>query len=594
MNQIKNILKLLTPIERKQLYILFFTNLIVAVLDMVGVASIMPFISLISNQQLIITNNSLKTIYLYFNFTSTRQFVFVFGIVVLILLIISIALKSITTYYQTKFALMREYTIGKRLVEGYLNQPYAWFLTQNSADLGKTILSEIQGIIIGCIMPMMIIISQGFVVFSLLILLLLVDTSLALIIGTVLISTYFIINKLMNGGLSKIGIERINANKERYVAVSEAFGGIKEVKVNGLEKYYIRNFSKPAEVYAKNQATAQVIAQIPRFLIEGIAFGMMLLILLYLIYRGENIGNILPIISLYAFAAYRLLPATQQVYGSYSQIKFSSPALDALKKELEQLNPQSEILHPHNIMPLNDCIVLDNISFTYPNSSQQALSNLNLKIKAHNTIGFVGSTGSGKTTTIDIILGILEAQNGSLLIDGVKITDENRRSWQNSIGFVPQQIYLADDTIASNIAFGVEKDKINYTAIEKASRIANLHDFVTTELPNGYDTNIGERGVRLSGGQRQRIGIARALYHNPQVLILDEATSALDNITENAVMEAINNIEKQITIIMVAHRLSTVRKCDMIYFIEHGVLKGQGTFEELKNKIDVFRTMAKS
>jgi ABC-type multidrug transport system fused ATPase/permease subunit len=297
---------------------------------------------------------------------------------------------------------------------------------------------------------------------------------------------------------------------------------------------------------------------------------------------------------LYAFAAYRLLPATQQVYGSYSQIKFSSPALDALKKELEQLNPQSEILHPHNIMPLNDCIVLDNISFTYPNSSQQALSNLNLKIKAHNTIGFVGSTGSGKTTTIDIILGILEAQNGSLLIDGVKITDENRRSWQNSIGFVPQQIYLADDTIASNIAFGVEKDKINYTAIEKASRIANLHDFVTTELPNGYDTNIGERGVRLSGGQRQRIGIARALYHNPQVLILDEATSALDNITENAVMEAINNIEKQITIIMVAHRLSTVRKCDMIYFIEHGVLKGQGTFEELKNKIDVFRTMAKS
>jgi len=315
--------------------------------------------------------------------------------------------------------------------------------------------------------------------------------------------------------------------------------------------------------------------------------------ILYIMKQTGNFSDALPIISLYVFAGYRLMPAIQQIYTSFTSLAVGGPSLDKLYEDIKDLKPLNVNLN-QGILPFNKKITLKNIYYSYPNASRTALKNISLNIPAKSSVGLVGATGSGKTTTVDIILGLLEAQKGTLEVDGKIITKQNSRSWQRSIGYVPQHIYLSDDTVASNIAFGIDRKDINQKAVEKASKIANLHEFITDELPNQYETTIGERGVRLSGGQRQRIGIARALYHNPQVLILDEATSALDNQTEKAIMDAVNNLSevKDITIIIIAHRLSTVKKCDQIFLLEKGLLKNQGTFEELIKVNENFRINA--
>ena len=296
--------------------------------------------------------------------------------------------------------------------------------------------------------------------------------------------------------------------------------------------------------------------------------------------QAGNFNSALPILSLYVFAGYRLMPALQQVYASLTILKFIGPSVEKLHEDIKSLNPLIEN-QSHEVMPLNNTITLKNIHYNYPNTSRTAINGINLNIPAKSTVGFIGITGSGKTTVVDIILGLLEVQKGTLEVDGKVITKQNSRSWQRSIGYVPQHIYLADDTVAANIAFGLETKDINEVLIEKAAKIANLHQFVIDELPNQYQTIVGENGVRLSGGQRQRIGIARALYNNPQLLILDEATSSLDTETELSVMEAINNLSKEITIILIAHRLNTVKNCDIIFQLDKGQLIRQGKFNEI-------------
>ena len=296
-----------------------------------------------------------------------------------------------------------------------------------------------------------------------------------------------------------------------------------------------------------------------------------------------NFNNSLPIISLYVFAGYRLMPAVQQIYSSLTQLTFVSPSVDKLYYDLKNLKSYNKN-QEENILTFNNEINLNHIYYNYPNTSRTTLRDISLTIPAKSTVGFIGSTGCGKTTTVDIILGLLCPQKGTLKVDGKVITEQNSRAWQRLIGYVPQHIYLSDDSVMANIAFGIEPKNINQDMIIEASKIANLHKFVTDELPNNYQTSIGENGVRLSGGQRQRIGIARALYHNPRVLILDEATSALDNQTEQEVMDAIFNYSKDITIILIAHRLNTVKNCDIVYKLEKGKIIDQGSFDELMKK----------
>ena len=335
-----------------------------------------------------------------------------------------------------------------------------------------------------------------------------------------------------------------------------------------------------------------ILSKVPRFLIEICIFGGMILISIYLVYKGGTFNDAIPLLAIYAFAGYKMVPAIQDIYNSLTQLRFASASIDALEKDMKNLKTDN-LFQSKNVLEFKKNIELKKIYYNYPNSAKLVLNNLNLNIPVGNRIGFVGTTGSGKTTIADIILGLLEPQKGTLEVDGQEINKNNCRSWQRCIGYVPQHIFLADETVAANIAFGADHKNIDYKKIENASKIANLQEFVD-ELPKKYETFIGERGVRLSGGQRQRIGIARALYHNPKLLILDEATSALDNTTENTIMNSINNIDSEVTIILIAHRLTTLRDCDKIFLLDNGKLETQGTFEELLKSSDKFRIMAEN
>lgn len=595
METFKYLLDLLNSAERKRAGVIMIMMLIMALLDALGVASILPFIAVLANPNLVETNDILLWAYLWsarLGVKSVDQFLFFLGFFVFFLLVFSLAFKALTTYAQTRFALMCEYSVGRRLVEGYLRQPYSWFLNRHSADLGKNILSEANTVMNYCISPLMTLFAQSAVGATLLSLLIIVDPLLAISVSFVLAISYSVILALTSGWLGSLGEARIRANTERYTAVSEAFAAAKEVKAGGLEGFFTERFTKPAEIYARGQASAAVIAQMPRFILEAVAFGGLLLVILYLMSSRGDFSTALPVISLYAFAGYRLMPALQQIYVAVTQLKFGAPALQALHADIIGLSHHEEVEGVVDCLPLEKYIDLKGVSYHYPNANSPALEGINLRIPARSTVGLVGLTGSGKTTTVDLIMGLIEPKTGALYIDGQVITASNRRRWQKSIGYVPQNIYLADDTVAANIAFGVDEHLVDQKAVERAAKIANLHDFVTQNMAQGYSTMVGERGVRLSGGQRQRIGIARALYHSPSVLVLDEATSALDNLTEQAVMDAVRNLSHDITIILIAHRLTTVRECDQIFLLEKGVIKACGTFEELFDQSDQFRAMA--
>lgn len=583
----KKLFLLLNRNEKIQSILILILISIMALLEMIGIASILPFMAVLTNPNLIetnlILNKMFETSYI-FGVNTNQHFLFALGVIVFLMLIISQIFKIFTTYIQVRFIYMREYTLGKSVLENYLHQPYSWFLNRHSAELGKTILSEVQTLVFNGMLPLMELIAKGTVTIALVILLIIVDPSLAIIIGISLAGAYSIIFYFVRNYLRRNGEKRLINNQLRFKAVSEAFAAAKEVKVGGLENTYIKSFSNSSRIYAQAFASQSVVSQLPRYVLEAIGFGGILLMILYMMVKTGNFNNSLPVISLYVFAGYRLLPALQQMYSAFVQLTFIEPSLDKLSKDIESLKPISK---NQNKEPLSfkQSIKLKNVYFCYPNSSRNALINTSLNIPSKSKIGLIGSTGSGKTTLVDIILGLLEPQKGHLEVDGKIITRQNARSWQKSIGYVPQHIYLSDDTISANIAFGVKSKYIDQKAVEKASKIANLHEFIIKELPNNYQTTIGERGVKLSGGQRQRIGIARAIYHNPKILILDEATSALDNYTEKAVMDAINNLSKDITIIVIAHRLNTIKMCDTIFKIDKGQVISHGTYDELINQV---------
>ena len=575
MQTFKKLLFLLSAHERSRAGLLLIMIIIMSLLDMIGVASILPFIAVLTNPNLIETNNILNLVFQIsnsFGVQTNQEFLIFLGALAFLMLITSLTFKSFFVFIQTRFIFMREFSIGKRLVEGYLHQPYSWFLSHHSADLGKTILSEVSKVIVNGIKPLIELIGKGVLVIFIIALLIIVDPKLIFVVVLSLGCAYLLIFYSVRNYLTKIGDKRLKSNQSRFTAVSEAFGAAKEVKVGSLEKFFINKFSNSSQTYSKTQALSIVIGQLPRYILESIAFGGIILLIIYKMSQNDNFNNSLPIISLYVLAGYRLMPALQQIYSSFTQLTFAGPSINKLYSDLNNLKAYEKDQWQNNLT-FNKAITLNHVDYNYPNTSRTALKDINLSIPLNSIVGLIGPTGCGKTTTVDIILGLLEPKNGTLEVDGKVITEQNSRAWQRLIGYVPQQIYLSDDTIMANIAFGVEYKDIDQDMIKQVSKIANLHDFVIEELPKQYQTIVGERGIRLSGGQRQRIGIARALYHNPKVLILDEATSALDNQTEEAVMKSINNISKDITIILIAHRLNTVENCDIIFKFDKGSLK---------------------
>lgn len=595
---IKKALLLLSSREKLQLSLLFTGLAVVALVDMLGIASIMPFMSVVANPKVVETNRFLSLAYEYLGYTDLNSFLLFLGLCVFGLLVAGNLFKTLTNWATLHFDNQLNYALARRLLGAYLMRPYEFFLNRNSAEMGKNVLSEVRTVISGILSPGMQLLSNCMLVASILVLLMVMNPYIALIIGVALGGVYGIIYSLARLHLSRIGEAQIEANTMKYKTANEALCGIKDLKILGREHSFLQTFSTHAQNHARMNASAGVITQLPRYALETIAFGGILLIMLF--YMGsEQADRIIPLLALYAYAGYRLLPALQIIFSSISSIRYHGAALDVLYRDLSR--DQSPNGHEPEIpaacalepLPLVRALTLKNVSYRYPGGQSPVIADISLSIARNSSVGFVGGTGSGKTTIVDLILGLLAPSEGQLLVDGTELNAANTRHWQRNLGYVPQQIYLSDDTIIRNIAFGVPDHEIDLAAVVHAARVANLDAFIRAELPDGYETVIGERGVRLSGGQRQRIGIARALYCNPDVLIMDEATSALDGITEAAVMDALHLLAGSKTIILVAHRLTTVQDCDVIYRMENGRIVNQGTYDELMESSAWFRAVAR-
>jgi ABC-type multidrug transport system fused ATPase/permease subunit len=586
---------LLDKRDRRRFYMMLMLVIFSGLVEMVGVASILPFLAVVADPGIVERSERLASVYSTLGFNDTRSFQLFLGFIVLGFVSLGLIVRLGTLSALSHFNHMRSRSLSMRLFSGFLNQPYVWFLSRHSTNMTKSILSEVEKVVNEAMIPGMRIISQSVALTLLIGLLFFVNPTVALGasagLGGIYAAIYFGIRRKMIW----LGKKRSDANRLRYKVAHETLGGIKDVKLLGLEEVCVNRFDIPSRIFANTATKSAIYSEAPRYLLEAVAFGGMVLLVVGLVLQGNtHITDIVPTIGVFAFAGLRMFPAMQQIYNSLAKMRFVGPMLDNVHRDILETRNTPKAVAPGSVLAIRPKERLDlvDVHFAYPKTDRSSLQGLSLSIAVNSTVGIVGGTGAGKTTTVDLILGLLTPTSGQVLVDDVVISGANVRGWQDVIGYVPQQIYLMDDTVAANIAFGVPREKRDLAAIERAARLAELHDFVIHELPKGYDTEVGERGVRLSGGQRQRIGIARALYHDPDVLILDEATSALDNLTERAVMEAVHNLSHRKTIIMIAHRLTTVRNCDNIFLLEKGRLAAQGTYDELIAGNEAFRRMA--
>lgn len=594
MAALNKLISLFSQRERKQLLGLLSAIIVMALVEMAGIASIMPFMALVADPGLIQRNSVLSGIYAMFGFTSEVAFLYFVGAVVLGVLVFNNLFSAFAQWLSLRVTALCGHTLSERLFAGYLARSYPFYLKCNSGELANILFAEVNRLIVGVLLPTIEIVAKGAVILAILALLLIIDPAMAIGVAIVMVGIYSLIFIAIRHHLTRIGRESVAAGSERVRIANEAFGGIKELKIIGNEKNFVRRYALPSRALAERQAASQALAKLPKYMLEMVAFGGVLLITLLLLGKQQALSQVLPVIAVYAFAGYRLLPAIQQTYSNIAIIRFNLPALEVVFRDAGPYSAQSADASDGSVqaLALKNDISFDGVAYQYPGAASPSVAGLSLTIAANSTVAFVGPTGSGKTTTVDILLGLFEPQAGSLLVDGVAVDEKNLRAWQRNLGYVPQQIYLSDDTIARNIAFGVEDGDIDMQAVEHAARTARIHEFIVSELPLGYQTVVGERGIRLSGGQRQRIGIARALYRDPAVLVLDEATSALDGITESAIMDTLSQLAHKKTIVMIAHRISTVRACDRIFILEKGILTTQGDYAELMRDSKLFRSLS--
>jgi ABC-type multidrug transport system fused ATPase/permease subunit len=585
---------LMDPSERKRFFLLLPAVTAMALMQVVGIASVLPFLALVTDPTVVETNALLARVYDALGFSSMNAFLVFAGVAALVLLVVSNGFTAFVEWLLLRYSWHLNHDLSVKLLREYLAKPYVFFLDRNTAGLATNILSEVKQAVRGFVLAALQLLSRGVVTLFVLGLLVALYPMLALMTFGFLGAAYGITFLLVRRGMAESGRLRSQADRARFQAASEALSGIKDIRILGREEPFLRRFERHSRVYEAQMARQQVIAAVPRYAFETIAFGGMLMIVLILLMRGQGVQEIVPTLGVFAFATMRLLPALQSLFAALSALRFSTPSIDVLHRDLEALGRHPAPSKPVAPLPFRESIELRGVTFRYPGTPKPVIHGFDLSIAANTTVALVGATGSGKTTTVDILLGLLEPEEGELLVDGVPITDENRRAWQANLGYVPQQIYLADDTIAANIAFGVRREEIDMAAVERAARLANVHDFIVGELPDGYGTMVGERGVRLSGGQRQRLGIARALYHDPKVLVFDEATSALDNVTEESIFRAVSDLGKSKTIVMIAHRMTTVRGCDVIYVLDRGAVQAQGTYHDLLERSPLFRSMVEA
>ena len=587
----KRVIKLVKFSRTSGIKFLFIGILIKSILEVIGIASITPFVSVMVNPEIVNTNYHLNSVYQYFDFDSVVVFLNYLGGLTLVLLLLTNIISAFVEWMIIRYSRVMEYRLSTQLMAQYLSNKYVFFLENNSSKLGKNIISEVQRCIDGAILPLMMACSKLVTAIFIIALLVFVEPVAALGMSILFGGGYFLIFVFVRKRLFELGALSSTALLKRFKTINEAFLGVKDIKLRGIEQSFISRYNRSAKKLAHYNIYQHVVSIMPRYVLESLAFGGVVLVMMYLVNQGNNSQSIIPVVALYAVAGYKLMPALQNIYSSIVTVRFNIPALvlltDDLKNDFSYIKSQS---HDLSVLKFSKSFDIKSAYFRYSNSDKYAIKNLNLSIKTNSTIGIVGSTGSGKTTLVDIILGLLENNLGEITVDNIPLDSSNIHLWQKKIGYMPQNVYLIDDTILANIAFGLSKNEIEQDKAYSAAKIANLHDFIMS-LTNGYETRIGEQGVKLSGGERQRLGIARAIYNDPEILVLDEGTSALDSVTESEVMHAIKSLSHKKTIILIAHRLTTVKNCDNIYLLSDGEIEESGTYDELLNKSEKFKRM---
>ncbi len=554
--------------------------IIAAVFETAGIGLIVPFVGIVTNPTVIQEQPFLLFTYKLLNFQSTNAFI-LFAVSVLLSVFVFKNIYLLLFYYvQYRVILNQKVKLSSTLFKEYLTKPYTFHLQRNSAELLRNVNGEVGKVFDGILLSSFQLLTEILVMLSILTLLIATAPLATLTSGVLLGGSVLVFFKVFRKKITYLGEENQRVSREVIKWVNQGVGASKEIKVAGKESYFVNSFNKQSQIMANNTIYKNMLDQVPRVFIEVLLVSVVLITMIILVFQGTDTATLVATMSLFAMAAFRLMPSITRIVAMQTTIRFSQPALMVVYNDLineksgknsiheESINESTPVKGNRGEKTFIHSIKLENIHFRYPNQKEYSIKNVSLTIPIGNSVAFVGTSGAGKTTIVDIILGLLEPNKGRVIIDG-KDLNELMPLWQSKIGYIPQAIYLSDETIKKNVAFGIAENEIDNSAVKRAIEDAQLKDFINS-LPEGLNTVVGERGVRLSGGQRQRIGIARALYHNPEIIFLDEATSALDNDTEKEIMKAINRLKGEKTIIIIAHRLSTIENCDIVFKVDQG------------------------
>ncbi|MDP1604397.1 MAG: ABC transporter ATP-binding protein [Legionella sp.] len=572
--------KLLTPSERRQLVTLLFLMFIGMILEMIGIGLVIPAIALMTKPDLAKSYPILQPMLTFFGNPTQAQLV-IGGMLALVgLYLIKTVFLIFMVWKQNRFIAGVQSALSCRLFTGYLHQPWSFHLQRNSAQLILNVTNEVNIFIGTALQPGMLVLTEGLVLFGVTILLFTVEPVGSFIVVSTMGLAAWGFQRVIRNHLLSWGKARQYHEGLRIQHLQQGLGGAKDVKLLGRENEFIAQYQQHNISSTSVSQRQKTLMEMPRIWLELLAVAGLAALVLVMLGQGKSLDSLLPTMGLFTAAAFRLLPSANRVLGAIQSLRYGLPVINTLEQEIALLSDE-KLPERKGLLPFKHQLTLEQVDYHYSKAENKALNNLTISIPCGSSVGFIGSSGAGKSTLVDTILGLLTPVNGYIKIDGVDI-QTNLRGWQDQIGYVPQSIYLTDDTLRRNVAFGVSEENIDDAAIARAIKAAQLEDFIES-LPEGMNTLVGERGIRLSGGQRQRIGIARALYHDPAVLVLDEATSALDTLTEKGVMEAINALHGKKTLLIVAHRLSTVANCDRLYRMELGKIIEEGNFESVTN-----------
>lgn len=570
---------ILLPAERASAVGLIALMLISVMLEMMSVGVIVPALGLMTGDKALVIPPAFRQWFSWLGVSSHERLV-LFGLIgLLALYAIKACFLLFAAWRQVRFVSRLQADIARRLFTTYLTQPWPFHLQRNSSELIRNI-SEIPTLALTCI-GLLGTLAESMIMVGILGLLLWFEPTGAIVVGSLMAAATWVLERVSRNRLIKWGQSFHHHAKLGYKSMLEGLGGAKDVKMRGCEKLFVDQFSVHRNAQVLMQGRQMLFNQVPRLWYELLAVAALCALTAVMAWQGKSNRAMIPTLGLFAAAAFRMLPSVNRLASAAQNLRFSTAVIDTIASELKLggENISEDLPRP---LVFENTISIDRVTFRYPDAAIDSLSDVSLRIAQGESVGIVGGSGAGKSTLVDVILGLLTPTRGRVLVDGRDISADIR-SWQASIGYVPQTIYLCDDTLRRNIAFGIPDDRIDETAFNRAVHAAQLQNFFAT-LPQGAETLVGEQGVRLSGGQRQRIGIARALYHDPKVLVLDEATSALDNATESSVMEAVDALHGVKTLIIVAHRLTTVGNCDVIYKLDHGKVVDTGTFAEVFSK----------